>query len=453
MITRNLFRPIVSILLVLVSTSLQATTLVINNVRLVDLAENRIQADSALRIDNGFITAVGASGEFSQLEDARHIDAASGYLMPGLAEMHAHVPNVSDPGLLQDTLILYLAHGVTTIRGMLGHPDHLILRRQLAAAEVPGPRLITAGPSFNGNSVTSPEAARDMVRQQAEAGYDFLKLHPGLWPEAFAAISESADALGISFAGHVSEAVGIERALAARQHTVDHLDAYMQALVPETHPQHGEAVEFFGINLALAADPERIEALARRTAEAGVWNVPTETLMVNIAGERSVAAMLARPAMAYIDADTRAQWEERVRQSREQYSEETRRTFLDIRRQLLLALHQSGAGILLGADAPQIMNVPGHAVHEELALYVAAGLTPAEALATGTINVARFLGESGHGCLQPGCVADLLLLNADPLQDISHSTQIEAVMRAGRWFDRETLDEMLEGVAGRAAQR
>ncbi|QOC21848.1 amidohydrolase family protein [Wenzhouxiangella sp. AB-CW3] len=437
-------RYLIAIVVLSLSLSLDARTVVFENARLVDVSTAETSEPAQVGIRDGFIVEADA------ISEPDVVVSKPGYLIPGLAEMHAHVPPADQGQWVDDTLALYLAFGVTTIRGMLGEPGHLEIKRELASGERIGPRLITSGPSLNGNSVTSPEKGAVMVREQSEAGYDFLKLHPGLWPEAFDAIVKAARALDIDFAGHVSDDVGIERALSAGQITIDHLDAYMQALVPEDHELHGTEPGFFGINLAAAADPGRIAALVEKTIENNVWNVPTETLMVNLTGERSVEEMLDRPAMAYVPKSMREQWGERVAGVRENVPEEQRRAFLDIRRQLLAELHEAGAGILLGADAPQIMNVPGHAVHEELALYVAAGLSPAEALATGTVNVAMFFGQSGHGCLEPGCVADLVLLEANPLEDIGHTETIRGVMRAGEWFDRERLDSMLEAIAERA---
>lgn len=332
---------------------------------------------------------------------------------------------------------------------MLGQSVHLELKRELADGTLPGPRLITSGPSFNANSVSSPEQAAEMVRHQAEAGYDFLKLHPGLWPQAFAAIVETANGLGIDYAGHVSVAVGVERALEARQITIDHLDGYAQVLVPEAHELYGTDPGLFGINLTSALSDELVPVWARRTAAAGVWNVPTQALLDNWLGV-PVDTLMARPAMRYIPEQVRAQWLQQVNGFRAQVDEAQRRRFLDVRMALIGALFDAGAGILLGADAPQIMNVPGHAAHEELALYVEAGLSPAAALATGTVNVARFFKQSAHGCLRRGCVADLVLLDANPLEDIQHSLSIQGVARAGKWYDREILDAALEAVAERA---
>ncbi|MCA1779630.1 MAG: amidohydrolase family protein [Xanthomonadaceae bacterium] len=379
----------------------------------------------------------------------RVIDANGRFLIPGLAEMHAHVPPTDDPARIDEVLRLFLAHGVTTIRGMLGEPGHLLLRRELADGDRIGPRLITSGPSFNGTSVTSEAVARLRVRRQSEAGYDFLKLHPGLRPDTFDAISSAADGLGIDFGGHVSIGVGLERALQAGQATIDHLDGYAQVLVPEGHPARQREPGLFGFNLGDALDASRVEGWARRTARAGVWNVPTQTLIENLA-VNEIDYLLARPAMRWIAPATREQWAGRVAQMRQSQPAESLERFVAVRRSLIGALHAAGAGLLLGADAPQIMNVPGDALHHELEIYVESGLSPAEALATGTINVARFLAQPAHGCIRAGCIADLVLLDANPLEDISNVRRIRGVMRAGQWFDRAALDGMLEEIASSA---
>ncbi|MFU8831642.1 MAG: amidohydrolase family protein [Wenzhouxiangella sp.] len=428
----------------LLSVSAMAETLVFENVRLVDADGNTVGEPTRLAVRDGFIVKADVVDQPDQVIEA------GGYLIPGLAEMHAHVPPMRiGEQQVHDTLLLYLAHGITTIRGMLGETGHLVLRQQLANGEIPGPRLITSGPSFNGNSVSSPDAARAMVRAQVEAGYDLLKLHPGLWPEAFQAISRTADRLGIDYSGHISTAVGLDRVLATNQGSIDHLDGYGQKLVPEDHELYGTDPGLFAINLVGGMDASLIPELARRTAEAGIANVPTQSLIENWASG-DIDALMARESMRWIPAETARQWRERAEQIRQQYPEEAGERFVDIRRQLIAALHEAGAVILLGADAPQILNVPGDAIHHELEIYVAAGMSPAEALATGTTNVARYLDQPAYGCLEAGCVADLVLLRANPLADINHTRQIEGVMRAGRWYDRAKLDELLEAVAERA---
>ncbi len=434
-------------LLLLTASAFASNPLLFEQVRVIDPDTGAVSDPLDIGVSHGAITAPSGLPA-----DTRRVAGEGFYLMPGLAEMHAHVPPMrAGQQQIEDVMILYLAHGITTIRGMLGESGHLVLREQLASGELVGPRLITSGPSFNANSVASPAAAADMVRAQSEAGYDLLKLHPGLWPEAFRAIAETAEALGIDYSGHISVAVGLDRVLASRQGSIDHLDGYGEALVPPDHALHGTTPGLFAINLVAGMDPSRIPELAQRTVEAGIANVPTQSLLENWA-TGDVEALMERPAMRWIPEATRQQWQDNLARIRSQIPEGMAEPFIDIRRELLAALHQAGAVILLGADAPQIFNVPGDAIHHELEIYVGVGMSPAQALATGTTNVARYLDQADrHGCLVPGCVADLVLLRSNPLEDIRHAREIEGVMRAGRWFDRAELDELLEGVERRAA--
>lgn len=448
--------PLVLATLLTPATGLAADSpIAFHDVTVIEVDSGTLIPHQTVIIQGNRIQQVAALDDADLPEDTRVIQAGGHYLMPGLAEMHAHVPPVDDAGL-DDVLRLYLAHGVTTIRGMLGEPGHLNLREALAQrgqiGERIGPRLLTSGPSLNGRSVRSPEQAVEMVQRQAEAGYDFLKLHPGLAADEFQAISETAKRLKLPFAGHVSADVGLDAALAAGQATIDHLDGYVQELVPADAPSHGQAPEFFGINLAADLDPAGIDDLTRRTAEAGVWNVPTQALLEHVLGDTPVATLMARPGMAYISPATRETWRQRVVDSRQAVPAADRQKLLQVRRDLIRALQQAGAGILLGSDAPQIMNVPGIAAHEELAFYVAAGLTPAQALATGTRQVAAFLDEPDAGHIAAGARADLILLDADPLQDISASRSIQGVMRDGRWYDRDTLDGWLAAIRERHAK-
>jgi imidazolonepropionase-like amidohydrolase len=432
--------------LLVLALGARAETVVFDNVHLIDLDAATASGPTALAVVDGFIVEPGS------VDEPDRVVETAGYLVPGLAEMHAHVPPMRvGEQRVHDTLMLWLAHGVTTIRGMLGEPGHLDLRQQLADGEVPGPRLITSGPSLNGTSVASPEAARRMVLSQHEAGYDLLKLHPGLWPAAFDAIAMTADRLGIAFSGHVSVAVGLDRVLTSSQGTIDHLDGYAQKLVPETHELHGTDPGLFGVNLIAGMDPARIPALARATADSGVANVPTQSLVENWA-TGDIEALMAREAMQWIPREVAERWREQAQRLRAQYaSAEDAARYVELRRELIGALHEAGAPILAGADSPQILSIPGDAIHHELAIYVQSGLSPAEALATATTHVADHLGESNRGCLEPGCVADLVLLENNPLEDIDNTRSIRGVMRAGEWYDRDRLDTALDEIAARAS--
>jgi imidazolonepropionase-like amidohydrolase len=279
------------------------------------------------------------------------------------------------------------------------------------------------------------------------AGYDFLKIHPGLTRGEFDAVARTAVDAGIPFAGHVPAAVGVPAALAAGMATIDHLDGYVQALVPPNEDPSGGFGGFFGVLLAGSAEVSGISGLASATAEAGTWNVPTEALFEHATSAADPAEMAEWPEMRYMPVDTVEEW---VRQKREiatdpAFDPALAERAIELRRALILALHEAKAGLLLGSDSPQIFNVPGFSLHRELALLVDAGLTPFEALKTGTINPAVYFGATTtFGTIEPGLTADLVLLDDNPFVDIANTRRIHGVMRQGRWLSRETIDGMLE---------
>jgi imidazolonepropionase-like amidohydrolase len=417
------------------------------NVNVIDVDSGAIARSQTVIVNDGIIETIGDFADTPVADDAAVVDGTDRFLMPGLTEMHGHVPGGGSASL-ERVLTLYVANGVTTVRGMLGEPSHLELRRRIDAGEVLGPRLITSGPSFNGNSVSSPRQAEAMVREQHAAGYDFLKIHPGLTQGEFAVIADTANELGIPFAGHVPEDVGVERALAAGIATIDHLDGYMQALLLPHEDPSGGLGGFFGVFIADLADTAKIDEIARLTADAGTWNVPTQSLFEHVTSPDLPADELVdRPEMAYMPAANVEQW----RQSKASlvneanYDAGTAVRAIEVRRALLRALDAAGAGLLLGSDSPQIFNVPGFALHHELASLVEAGLDPLTVLQAGTKNPPIFFGiEDRLGAVRPGMQADLLLLDENPLDDIGNSRRIHGVMLQGRWLPRTALDAMLE---------
>ena len=250
--------------------------------RVIPMTGEQVLDDATVLVADGVIRAVGTADTVKIPQGARVIGAQGKFLLPGLSEMHAHVPSGPTPAYTRDdVLFLWAANGVTVARGMLGAPEHLQLRADLAAQRALGPRLITAGPSFNGNSVKSPEQGAQMVREQKAAGYDFLKLHPGLSRESFLAIAQTAREVGIEFGGHVSQAVGVQLALEQEQQAIDHLDGYLLAVVP---PAAREGQDPNNAGLVMQFDPALLPEVVRMTRAAGTWMVPTQTLYENLFG-------------------------------------------------------------------------------------------------------------------------------------------------------------------------
>ena len=440
-------RPRLSLLLILLlgmAPGVFGATHHLVNGRIITMVDGAAAA-SELIVEGDRIIAVG--NDLVSPPGAVRIDLEGGHLIPGLAEMHAHVPAPDQGETYRDeVLFLYLANGVTTIRGMLGNPAHLGLKDTLNEHTVLGPRLITSGPSFNGNSVSSPEQAARMVAAQVKAGYDFLKIHPGLTLAEYDAVANTANELGIPFAGHVPADVGLRHALASGQATIDHLDGYVQALVPDLG---ADSSGLFAFGLTPRADTDRIDEVVAATRSAGAAVVPTETLLENFAAA-DLQTVIGRPQNVYLPRSLLANYERALNGRGAGLTRATANRFLELRKSLILALHNGGVPLLLGSDAPQIFNVPGFSLHRELKAMTAAGLTPEQALTMGTRNPARYFGlEDEFGTLASGKSADLVWLAEDPLQDIDHTTGIRGVMVRGRWLDRELLDEGLKKIAER----
>lgn len=427
-----------------------AESTVFINVNVIPMTSEMVLAARTVIVTDGKITAIGEVENTPVPENAVVVDGTDRFLMPGLSEMHGHVPSLGSDGLKR-ILQLYVVNGITIVRGMLGQPSHLEMRSALLKGEMLGPRLYTSGPSFNGRSVTSPERAIAMVEQQHAAGYDFLKIHPGLTREEFDAMAATANRVGIRFAGHVPEDVGIERALEAGIATIDHLDGYMEALLRPHDDPSGGLSGFFGVFIADQADETKIAEIVAATVEAGTWNVPTDSLFRHATSSATDPDdMVDWPEMKYMPADTVARWRRSKRSVLDDanYNPDTAARAVALRQQLILELHRNGAGLLLGSDSPQIFNVPGFAIHHELAYLVDAGLTPFEALRTGTANPAKFFGQPDQfGVVKTGAAADLVLLDANPLDDIEHTRRIHGVMVRGRWLPRNELDDILDGLA------
>ena len=240
----------IALLTVLFATPAMANVLTaFVNVNVVPMSSETIVTQQTVIVDDGKILVIGDVDTTPIPDGAKVIDGTDRFLMPGLAEMHAHVPEAGSE-VIDRYFNLYVANGVTTIRGMLGRQSHLALRADLENGVVFGPRLVTSGPSLNGRSVSGAAETREMIAQQHAAGYDFAKIHPGLTAEEFDALADQANALGFPFAGHVTVAAGLRRILEEGQATIDHLDGYFVALLPPDSPGLGGFGGFFDVFLA-----------------------------------------------------------------------------------------------------------------------------------------------------------------------------------------------------------
>jgi len=425
-------------------------TIVFEHVHVIPMDRERVLEDQTVVVRGGRIERIAPSSQVQPVAGAVRVEGRGKFLVPALAEMHAHIPGgQATDAAIERVLFLYAANGLGTVRGMLGHPRHLPLKARVERGEILGPAIYTSGPSLNGKSIPTPEAATAAVKEQKAAGYDFLKIHPGVSRPAFDALAATASQVGIRFAGHVPADVGLARALEARYATIDHLDGYVEALAGAGGPTS----QMFGLNLVGSVDEAKLPGLVDATKKAGVAQVPTMSLLEHWLGPDDPDAMTAWPEMRFVPKAQLEEWVETKRKFAGGASEEDRKKFLELRRRILKALHDGGVQVLLGSDGPQVWNVPGFSVHRELRYMVAAGMTPWQALESGTRAVAAYFGMSAdRGTIQHGKRADLVLLDGNPLQDIGNTSKISAVVLNGRLLTAEAIKTRLDGIAAEVAK-
>jgi imidazolonepropionase-like amidohydrolase len=377
------------------------------------------------------IAALGPAARTPVPAGAARVDGRGKFLMPGLAEMHGHVPPPdAPPQLTEDVLFLYVANGITTVRGMLGAPGQLALRDRTRRGELVGPTLYLAGPSFNGQSINSPEEATARVRAQKAEGWDLLKVHPGLTRDEYDAMARTAKQVGMRFGGHVPADVGLLHAIDMGQETFEHMDGFVEYLNGEKGP----------------VDAKKLADVVKRSKAAGIWVVPTNALWNVFYNGVALDELREYPELKYLPAGAVDSWT-KLYNERDAKLGSTAENVLKNRVTILNALHKGGVKILLGTDAPQQFTVPGFSLHREIAAMKEAGLTNFDILKAGTVNAGRYFAkQDSFGTIEPGKRADILLLGGNPLTDLSSIDRIEGVMVRGRWFSRADLDTRLKKI-------
>ncbi|AXT60254.1 amidohydrolase [Aquimarina sp. AD10] len=432
------------------------TAILITDATIINVLDGSLQEKQQIVIDSGKIKSISNIVENAD-KYTTHINASGKYVLPGLAEMHAHIPQPStNKERIEDVLFLYLSNGITTIRGMLGHPTHLKLRQEANTNQIVSPRIFTSSPSLNGNSIKTKEEAITKVTAYKKEGYDFLKIHPGIKLDVFNQVVKTAKDVGIPFSGHVPVDVGVRNALKSKYASIDHIDGFLEGLVPESENVNPNDNGFFGYNFTPLADESKIEELVQLANSNEIWIVPTQSLYERWFAPITAEELLKDPEMKYMPASTLQNWKERKGQytkGNPNFNEPQWKQFNNIRRKLLKQLNDNGGRILLGSDAPQLFNVPGFSIHHEIDGMIGAGLTPLQIIQSGTINPAKFLGkEDTFGQIKVGLDADILILNANPIDNIKALQQINGVLYRGQWLSKKTIESKLEKIAIEASK-
>lgn len=423
--------------------------LVIAHATVIDMTGAPPRRDVSVLVRGDRIVAVAPAATLAVPADARVVDATGKYLIPGLWDMHVHLGQATAAALP-----VLLAEGVTGVRDM-GSDFTLIQRwrREIAEGTRPGPRIVAAGPILDGPEhapagsrerigVADPARARQLVDSLADLGVDFIKVYDFLAPAVYDAIVREAAARRLTVVGHVPRAVGIGRAIDAGQRSIEHLSGvplpcpFAMRLLARAPGAHGAMPP-------CGDDDARARVFARMRA-AGTWVVPTLVSFRGMAatvdpraGAPTAAELrLAAPALRAHWAEHLARWPRFVPAS---YRAELPKLFEPTAAQA----HRAGVRMLAGSDLGNPNVIPGVALHEELARLVAVGLTPMEALRAATRDPAAFLGLlDSLGTVEPGKLADLVLLDADPLANIANTRRISAVVARGRLYDGAALERM-----------
>jgi hypothetical protein len=445
----------------------------LTHVTVIDATGARSRPDMTVVITGERITALGPSAEVLIPRGAKTFDLTGRFLIPGLCDMHVH------SGAAEINLPLYLANGITTVREMWGQPFHHEWRDKVENGSLPGPRSVIAGTLIDGSPelwndqaprpgapivVANEVEARRAVRQVKREHADFVKVYSRLSRTAFHAIADEARRQGLPFGGHCPDVVPIAEAAAVGMRSFEHLDGVwwstssrrrdiereLAAITIDPADAYGSWFRQVGVlewKAATSYDRGKADALFARLRRSRSWQVPTLTMLQRL----DLPGGADDPRLRYVpreEAEFWKQWADTRDQERTPEQVAQHRELFERRLRLVGAMHDAGLPILAGTDTGTTYIFPGFSLHDELALLVRAGLTPLQALQAATREPARYLGlEHSLGTVQRGNLADLVVLDADPLADIRNTQKIHAVLTRGRLIDAGQRERMLADVA------
>jgi len=477
----------------LAQSASQARTLSIAHVTIIDAAGNPPQPDMTVVISGDRITTVAPSSRIKLPANGEVVDGRGKFLIPGLWDSHVHLTLAGNQELTRDWMApMLIAYGVTTVRDMGGDWKRIQdLRQDIAAGRTAGPRIFAPGPFVDGppsqtdvntSVVTTADEARAAVHRLKSQGVDFIKVQANLSWTSYRAVMDEAARISIPVAGHVPEAISAFDVVRAGQRSIEHISpvipgdaGVMLACSRNQEKLRGEMLAQEKLSEDKSVDQQQLRQrrrqLQRQIAETrddetcanlialfvqnSVRAVPTQVF-----GQRFAPLTLDDlpddDAMKLVPFSTRAHWDDRRKEIISASGPDDfalRRLLFDKSRELVGLMHRAGVILLAGTDAMDAYVLPGAGLHEELELMVEAGLTPLEALQTATRNPAQFMNKLDTlGTIERGKIADLVLLDADPLQQIGNIRRIAAVIVGGRLVSQTQRRELLAKIEAFARQ-
>lgn len=443
-----------------------ADLLVLTNATVVDVKTGTLKPDQTVVLERNRIYSIGPSKSAKYPRNADTVNCKGGYLIPGLWDMHVHLA-FGDwfPDAKDISLPLFIANGVTSVRDMGSDLDVVQdWRNEIEAGRMIGPRIFTSGPMLDGPkprfpsslAIATPEDARRAVVNLKERGADFIKLQSLIPRDAVLVIADEAKKQEMAFEGHVPDAMRASEMSAAGMKSFEHLIGIFEGSSPaEDDFLKGGKTE--GKFLS-TYDETRAASLAALLAKNHTWQCPT--LVWERGGNLlDVSDFSADTRVKYMPGPWKNKtWKRFTEEITQGYGADdiaTRKKFIEKELEVVRILHKAGVEFLAGTDTPAGVQIfPGFSLHEELQRFVAAGFTPLEALQTATLNPARFFGmEEQLGAIEQGKIADLVLLSANPLEDISNTQKIAGVFVNGRYFYHAEIEKMLAGVESAARRQ
>lgn len=442
---------------------------IIANVNVISMKNSRVDRNRDVIIENGRIRAIVKTGGFKPANNSQIIDGTGKFLIPGLADMHVHAwdANLFFP--------LFLANGITSVRDMGGVLEPYRDWRKKTFAEVNffAPKAFVGGMILNGApsnapffaDVRTPEKGRVLVRHLKTKSADFIKVYSFLTPQVYAAIADEAKKQNLPFAGHVPFAVSVTEASESGQRSIEHLRGLATAAAKDEialraklaeiaepvrtaekldFPTARKAYNFEEDAPIDSFDPEKLKKIAVVLRRNNTFVSPT-LVVLQRAAQRGAADFRNDARLTYFPNFVKTIIIPRSAPTAEETAQDEKRFAQNLK--MVEILHREKVKIIAGSDAPNPYSYPGFSVHEELEFYTRAGMSSFEALQTATVNAAEFMGKLNElGTIEPGKTADLVLLEANPLDSIANTRRIAAVFLDGRFLAREKLAAMLEKV-------
>ncbi len=404
--------------------------LVLTGVNIVDVKTNAILQGKSVFLNHGLIENI-EDDSLADYSGFQQINAIDKYISPGLIDMHAHIFDRTD-------LTQYLSHGVTTVRNMMGLPMHLRWKTQLKEGKFPGSRMITAGPTLNGEGeggpfhkgLSSVDEAKASVQSFKDQGYDFIKIYDGINPEIMTAIMETAKTLDLKVAGHPPRSLNVEQLASSGMQSIEHVEELFQGLLDYKFDEIG------ALNIAQVFAKNNVKVCVTLSAYHQIYLAVVEK-------QPFIDEQLTHPINPFIKFIGKQQMAEFPTFSQEGYDWTVKK--YEFMEQIVKILDEEGVVLLFGTDTGPSLTTPGQTVHEEIQLLKQAGLTDSKILKSATIDAAMNLGLSSEiGSIEVGKRAEFLLLSTNPLENLKILSKPEAVVYGEHYYDVEAVETLRE---------